>query len=91
MKTKSLREKLLSLCDTWIDTEKDLCITKEEYDLLKSDVEKMSVGEFNEEILTRRFGSAYVDAKKEFNKKAFKTKLAVIAQKRLKDFGKWED
>ncbi len=33
-----VNKKLLSLCDTWLDTEKDLCITQKEYEILKQDL-----------------------------------------------------
>lgn len=84
-------EKLLSLCDTWLDTDKDLCISEEDFDVLKSDLEKMSNGEFKESIFYRRFGSIYLDCKKEFNNKAFKEKLKEVAKYRLKNLGKWEN
>lgn len=86
-----VNKKLLSLCDTWLDTEKDLCTKRIEFELLKQDLTQMSSGVLTEQILTRRFGSVYVDCKKEFMTNAFKRELQKIAQYRLNNLGKWEE
>lgn len=88
---KASSEKLLSLCDTWLDTMSDLVITKAEFSLLEMDLIHLSKQEITDELMYRNFGSFYVDNKETMRSQEFIKELAVVASYRLKNLGVWYD
>lgn len=86
-----MKERLLSLCDTWLDTAKDLCINKAEFSLLEMDLIHLSKGEVNDNILYRNFGTFYVDNKELFYTQDFIYELSKIAEYRLGQLGVWQE